>query len=294
MAFSIKELETISGIRAHTIRIWEQRYNFLKPARTNTNIRTYSNDELKTLLTVALLNKYGYKISRIDNMPPEQRHHAVMQLQGAEAQNEYWVNELISCMVDLKVREFEAILNRSIRNAGLEEALTTLVFRFLEKVGILWQTGRINPAQEHIVTNIIRQKIISGIDALPLPAVSQPLFLLFLPEHEHHELGLLYVYYLLRKKGIAVIYLGADVPSNDTLFIVQHTQPRFVYMHLTSLPRPAKFERMVQQLASLHTVRILLSGSAVEKFTSTFPSQVHILKSLPEVISYIQHVPTEE
>src|SRR4051812_31027621 len=127
MAFTIRELEALSGIKAHTIRIWEQRYNFLKPSRTLTNIRTYSNDELKTVLTVALLNKYGYKISRIDQMLPDQREKAVLQLPQEEALSEHLVNELIGCMIDLRSMAFEELLDDHIRKQGIEATITGLV-----------------------------------------------------------------------------------------------------------------------------------------------------------------------
>jgi MerR family transcriptional regulator, light-induced transcriptional regulator len=124
MAFTIRELESLSGIKAHTIRIWEQRYGFIKPSRTQTNIRTYSNEELKTILTVALLNKYGYKISKIDAMEPEQREQLAMQLPETDAQRELSVNELLGHMVDLESLRFEDVLNRHIRRHGIEYTVT--------------------------------------------------------------------------------------------------------------------------------------------------------------------------
>src|SRR5690242_657337 len=169
MSFTIKELESLSGIKAHTIRIWEQRYGFLKPLRTPTNIRTYNNEELKTLLTVALLNKYGYKISRIDGMDARQREQEVLALHFDDARQEHLVNELLGCMVDMNVHGFESILNRQIAAEGIEATILKVVFAFLEKTGILWQTGRINPAHEHVVSNLVRQKVIAAIEELPLP-----------------------------------------------------------------------------------------------------------------------------
>jgi DNA-binding transcriptional MerR regulator len=134
MSFTIKELESLSGIKAHTIRIWEQRYNFLRPSRTTTNIRRYNNEELKTLLTVALLNKYGYKISKIDEMQPVQRTNAVLQLPQPDAHDEHIINELIGCMIDLKSNEFEQILSGHIIQNGIEKTITGIVFLFLERV----------------------------------------------------------------------------------------------------------------------------------------------------------------
>jgi DNA-binding transcriptional MerR regulator len=156
-AFTIKDLENLSGIKAHTIRIWEQRYNFLRPKRTETNIRYYSNEELKTVLNIALLNKYGFKISHIDRMEPEELREKIVTLSNAQAQQERMINSLIQCMVDLDMEKFEALLNDAIRNKGIDKAITQLVFPFLEKIGILWLTNHINPAQEHLVSNIIRQ-----------------------------------------------------------------------------------------------------------------------------------------
>lgn len=288
MGFSIKELETISGIKAHTIRIWEQRYGFLKPLRTSTNIRTYSNEELKTLLTVALLNKYGYKISRIDSMAPELRQQVLLQLGEREARTEYLVNKLIGCMVDLESLEFELILNNYIRESGIEATITTLIFSFLDKVGILWQTDRINPAQEHIVSNIIRQKIICAIEGLPFPQREGPLFLLFLPEDEFHEIGLLFVYYLLRKRSIPVIYLGANVPVKDIGYVVGIKKPAYLYMHLTSLPRQVKFDRLLQQLEAYECTTLLSGFLASAHHRRPDEGKIKLLQSLPEVFAYLE------
>ncbi|HET7897130.1 MAG TPA: MerR family transcriptional regulator [Flavisolibacter sp.] len=291
MSFTIKELESLSGIKAHTIRIWEQRYQFLKPARTTTNIRRYNNEELKTLLTVALLNKYGYKISRIDEMQPEQRTEAALQLQIPDAQNEYVINELIGCMVDLRSVEFEKLLNRQIAEKGIEETITGIVFWFLERVGILWQTNRLRPVQEHVVSAIIRQKIIHAIENLPFPEREAPLFTLFLPEGEHHELGLLYVYYLLRKHGLPSIFLGANVPLKDIAYFAEVKRPNFLYFHITSYPNLAKFNRLMQQLQqAANGATLVLSGYMAQLYRKAPSENLVLLQSLSAVQSYIQAI----
>ena len=162
--YSIKDLEYLSGIKAHTIRIWEQRYSFLKPQRSDTNIRYYSSNELKTILNIALLNKYGFKISHIDKMNELQMKDRILSLSHAQAQQERVVNELIQNMVDLDLDAFELILDKYIQSKGIERSITQIIFPFLERIGILWLTNHINPAQEHLVTNIIRQKLIIGIE----------------------------------------------------------------------------------------------------------------------------------
>src|SRR5258707_4729100 len=147
--FTIKDLENLSGIKAHTIRIWEQRYNFLKPRRTTTNIRYYSNDELKTVLNIALLNKYGFKISHIDRMQPQEIKEKILSLGDAKAIQERIINELVQEMVDLEMERFEKVITNYITAKGIERTVIQIIFPFLEKIGILWQTGPIKPAQEH-------------------------------------------------------------------------------------------------------------------------------------------------
>jgi DNA-binding transcriptional MerR regulator len=199
-SFTIKDLESLSGIKAHTIRIWEQRYSFLKPQRTDTNIRVYSCDELKILLNVALLNKYGFKISHIDKLNDNEINQKLVSLTDVQAQQEKMVNDLIGNMIDMDIDLFETTLDKYIRAKGIERTIHQLIFPFLERIGILWQTNHINPAQEHLVSNIIRQKLIVGIDHATPMIASNKTILLFLPEGEHHELGLLYMYYLLKEK----------------------------------------------------------------------------------------------
>lgn len=291
MSFTIKELESLSGIKAHTIRIWEQRYRFLSPSRTSTNIRRYNNEELKTLLTVALLNKYGYKISKIDEMQPEQRTEAVLNLQQPDAYDEYIINELIGCMIDLKSNDFERLLTKQITEQGIEKTITGVIFLFLERVGILWQTNRLRPVQEHIVSAIIRQKIIYAIDGLPYPSGSEPLFVLFLPEGEHHELGLLYVYYLLRKRGVPVIYLGSNVPLKDIQYILEVKTPKYLYLHLTSYPGHNKFQRLLQQLSQdTSGATIVISGFVAQLVKRVSHPTIQLLQSLSNVQSYINAV----
>jgi DNA-binding transcriptional MerR regulator len=291
MAFTIKELESLSGIKAHTIRIWEQRYNFIKPSRTDTNIRSYNNDELKTLLTVALLNKYGYKISKIDEMNAEQRALAVLKLPQQDAYNENLVNELLGYMVDLKGLEFEQTLNKHIREYGIEKTITNIIFAFLEKVGILWQTNRIIPIQEHIVSCIIRQKIISAIENLPYVQHKEPLFVLLLPENEHHEMGLLFVYYLLRKNNIPVIYLGANVPLRDVRYLFEVKTPQYLYLHLTTFPKQLSFHKYLDMLGEqAPECKIVISGCMAQGQKRSDLSRIIFLQTFSQMVSFISSI----
>lgn len=287
-AFTIKDLENLSGIKAHTIRIWEQRYTFLNPQRTETNIRYYSNDELKTVLNIALLNKYGYKISHIDKMSEDEMKDKILSLSQAQAQQERIVNDLIHYMVDLRLEEFESSLDTYIMAKGIERTITQIIFPFLERIGILWITNHVNPAQEHLVTNIIRQKLIVGIESTVSHVQINKTILLFLPEGEHHELGILFMYYLLKSRGVKVLYLGANVPVKDVEYVAQLKKPEFLYTHLTSVAHNFNFERFLSHMhAKVPSTPLIISGLLTQQYKKKVPSNVSFKKSLADVMEYI-------
>lgn len=286
--FTIKDLENLSGIKAHTIRIWEQRYSFLKPSRTDTNIRYYSNDDLKAILNISILNKYGYKISHINRMSVSDVQARVAELNIAGAPQERIVNELIQLMVDLDTAGFEKLVDKQIAAAGIEKTIIRIIFPFFERIGILWQTGHINPAQEHLITNIIRQKLIVGIDQAKSLIKVKRSFLLFLPEGEHHELGLLLVYYLLKRKGTEVFYIGANVPLKDAQFVAEIKKPDFVYIHLTSTSSGFNFQKFLTQTSEkISRSRIIVSGHVTQDYKKALPKNVEFKHSLVELVEFI-------
>ena len=290
-AFTIKDLENLSGIKAHTIRIWEQRYQFLNPSRTDTNIRYYTNEELITLLNIALLNKYGYKISHIDKMKPIEMKERILSLTQSEAQLERIVNELIECMVDLRIEDFESVLDFQITSKGIEKTITQIIFPFLERIGILWVTSRVNPAQEHLVTNIIRQKLIVGIEKTSPALQANSTALLFLPEGEHHELGILFMYYLLKARGVKVLYLGANVPIKDVLYVADLKTPTFVYTHLTSVANNFNFEKFLANLyEAVPNIPLVVSGYLASSYSKTVPPNTQLKSTLKSVTDFISTI----
>lgn len=290
-AFTIKDLENLSGIKAHTIRIWEQRYGFLKPQRTSTNIRYYSSDELKTILNVALLNKYGFKVSHIDRMQPHEIQEKILSLSDVNAMQERFVNDLMQAMVDLDMILFEKVLENYIKAKGIERTVTQIIFPFLEKIGILWLTGHIIPAQEHLASNIIRQKIIVAIDKTISPLVTDKTALLFLPEAEHHELGLLFMNYILKSRGINTIYLGANVPLKDIDFIFEEKKPDFIFIHLTATSANFNFEKFLQQLhQQFGKTRTIISGYITQQYKKKVPPSIEFKMSLQEAMDFISSI----
>ena len=290
-SYTIKDLEKISGIKAHTIRIWEQRYNFLQPQRTETNIRSYSADELKVILNVSLLNKYGFKISHIDKMSSEQMEEKIMALSQLDAQKERVVNALIKEMVSLNMVAFERQLDLYIGQKGIEKTINEIIFPYLERVGILWVTNHINPAQEHLATNIVRQKIILGIERLTPLLTYTKRIVLFLPEGEYHELGLLYVHFLLKQKGIYVDYLGANVPMVDLKYLTEFKKVDYLYCHITMPARNFKLDKFFTSLANINQeIPIILSGQLIQEYKGKISPNIHLKRSLSETIAFLQDI----
>ena len=290
-SYTIKDLENLSGIKAHTIRIWEQRYNFLKPCRTCTNIRYYSNDELKKILNIALLNKYGYKISHIDKMDESELKEKLLTLSQCEAQHEKIVNELVQCMVDVDMQTFENALDKYISAKGIEKAMMQVIFPFLEKTGILWLTNNINQAQERLVSNIIRRKIIFGTESISSPAKINKKVLLFLPEGEHHELGILFVNYLLKKRGIPTIYLGSNTSFEDVLYLVKLKKPDYIYCHLTSACQNFNFDEFISLAAQkIPEVPFVISGKLADCHHRSILNSIHLNNSLAEITEFVSSI----
>ncbi|HMO61344.1 MAG TPA: MerR family transcriptional regulator [Ferruginibacter sp.] len=289
--FTIKDLENLSGIKAHTIRIWEQRYQFLKPSRTDTNIRYYSNDELKKVLNIALLNKYGFKISHIDKMGEAEVNDKILSLTQMQAQQERIVNDLIKCMVDLDMENFEEILDKYILSRGIERSITQIIFPFLEKIGVLWLTNHINPAQEHLVSNIVRQKLIVGIEGASSSLSINKSVLLFLPEGEYHEMGLLFIYYLLKSRGVPVIYLGANIPLQDVEYVAKLKKPAYLYTHLTCCGQNFNLDKFINGITKkFPTTPIVLSGRLSQAYEKKIPAQINFKKSYQEVVEFIASI----
>jgi len=287
-SFTIKDLANLSGIKAHTLRIWEQRYNFLKPNRSFTNIRYYNNEELKTILNIALLNKYGFKISHIDKMSAAEMRDKILLL-NAEAQQEKLVNDLVNHMISMDMDAFSASLDSYIETKGLEKMIMNVIFPFLEKTGILWLTNHINPAQEHLVSNMLRQKLIAGIENCKPSTKNSKKVLLFLPEYEHHELGLLFMYFLLKRKGIGVIYMGADLPLEDLHYVVDHKKPDYIYTHITSMVSGSHLDKLLFNLEQqFKPIPILISGKITHNYEKKIKPPVYFKRSLAESMSFVE------
>jgi len=242
--YSIKELEKLSGIKAHTIRIWEKRYGLIEPHRTNTNIRYYTDEELKKILNVAVLNRQGIKISNIARLSDLELKEEIIRVSSSAHSASVLVDAMIISLIDMDEYKLEALIDKSISKNGMASTVVDVLYPFLYKLGILWLSGDVYPAQEHFATYLIRQKIIGATDRLNNTFNPKgKKFLLILPEGEWHEIPLLFAQFLIKEANHEVLYLGQSVPYRDvlTLGAVKH----FDYIVISSTTTQPEFNMSV-------------------------------------------------
>lgn len=247
--FSIRDLENLSGIKAHTIRIWEKRYGLLEPERTDTNIRSYNLENLQKLLNVTLLYKNGFKISKIANLPDNEIPVLVHELSARENDYDHIINSLKLAMVNFDQLLFHSTYNELAVTKSFREIFNSVLIPLLNQLGMLWQTDSIHSSHEHFMTGLVRQKIIANTEKIQLanPVKKDKTFVLFLPDNEIHEIGLLYINYELLLRGYKTIYLGQTVPisSLKDLAVVQD-KLHFV-SYFTVQPTRDKLESYIEE-----------------------------------------------
>ncbi|WP_436517738.1 MerR family transcriptional regulator [Ekhidna sp. To15] len=288
--YSIKDLEHLSGIKAHTIRIWEQRYDLFSPQRTATNIRFYNNDDLKLILNIATLKDHGYKISKIVAMPKDLISEEVQKISFEDRSHQDQISALTLAMIDLDENAFTIILDECASLLGFEKAMMDIVYPFMRKIGILWMTNSINPAQEHFISHLVRQKMIVATDQAGSNE-SGPLFLLFLPEGELHELGLLFANYLLRSKGAKTIFFGQTVPLDALEEVYHKLNPQYMLTALTTAPEAKEVQKFIKRLGSkFKSCQVYVTGSRVVGQDLEFPANVGLLNQFEDLIHLTQKI----
>lgn len=288
--YSIKEIEQLSGIKAHTLRMWEYRYNFIKPKRTETNIRYYNDEDLKLVLNISLLKENGNKISRISTMSAEDLQKEVRQIMENKMGFPRQIQGLTLAMLELDEDRFEKILSTNILQIGFERTIMNLIYPFFQKLGILWQTGTINPAQEHFISNLVRQKIIVAMDGQLVNSTNfNKKYLLFLPENELHEISLLFSAYIIKSRNNKVIYIGQNVPHLDLVDIYKDHNPDYLLTVLTTFPPSDEVQTYIYKLSdSFPSSQILISGHKVIGQDIVYPKNVRLLNKLQDLINYTE------
>lgn len=259
--YSIKDLEKLSRIKAHTIRIWEKRYNLISPQRSDTNIRSYGDNEVKRLLNVSILNNNGVKISHIADFTDTQIKEKVKDILISSGEFENHVQYLIGAMMNLDEEKFIAEFNSFTELFGFEKTMLQIIYPLLDRIGVLWLTDHITPAHEHFISNLIRQKLLAEINKIPSPTKKDDIWVLYLPEHESHELALLFAYYFLKNNGKTVFYLGQNVPIDSLGNVIEEINCAKTFSTWTS-PSEPEVITAYYNLAISHGIKFYYSGQS--------------------------------
>ncbi len=291
--FSIKDMEVLSGVKAHTIRMWEQRFHMFEPRRTPGNIRYYNDSDLKKLLNLSFLTQQGYKVSVLARMSEEELSRRVVDLSLTCTGDESRIQSLTMHMLQLNEMGFTQLLSVFIKESGLERVMLDIVFPFFRAIGFMWQTGTITPAHEHFITHLIRQKLIVSIDQMDyVQQEATKKYLLFLPEGEFHELGLLFAHYIIRSRGHETIYLGANVPYADLKTVYSTYKPQSILCILTSAQVDLTASEYLNQLSSdFPKAQIMASGKfALDSADEIRSTRITLMRDFTDLIEQFETV----
>lgn len=291
--FSIRDLENLSGIKAHTIRIWEKRYGLLSPERTSTNIRTYNLESLQKLLNITLLYSNGHKISKIARIPDENIPLMVREIVSKNSIKNHAISAFKLAMINFDQSLFNSTYNSIVVDRTFREVFKEVFIPFLNELGLLWQTDSISPAHEHFITSLIKQKIVINTENVEqLTMRKDKIFVPFLPENEIHEIGLLYLNYEIVVRGYKSIYLGQTVPLETLKDVMQYFDNLHFISYFTVAPDKDKVEKYIADFSDLikefnnNKLWILgyqtrhLESSKLPEFVSTFNSIDQIIEKL--------------
>lgn len=293
--FSIKDLENFSGIKAHTIRIWEKRYGLLNPERTDTNIRFYSLDSLKKLLNIALLNAEGVKISKLASLDENSFDNLLSNTVSNKVNKNQFVNKLKIAMLNFDFILFEQAYSEIAKVLPFSEIFTNYFIPFLGDIGLLWQSDSINPSHEHFISNLIKQKILLESYHLQLNEIRKKdkLYILFLPDNEVHDLGLTYLQYEILKTGYKSIMLGASVPIDSLKPFINKEQEVIFISYFTVQPEvdkiPGYLQKFTNQLLLDNSAKFYVLGKQISLLSKEIDinNQVTFFHSLDDIIEVI-------
>ena len=285
--FSIRDIENLTGIKAHTLRIWEQRYTFLQTKRKESRHRFYDHEDLKYILRIAYLYKQGFKISHIAGLGEEEiRKHAL--ITSTKGNNTgIIINQLTESVIDFDEERFQKTIRQCVRDSGVEDAVLQIMFPLLNRLGLLWLAGDIRPAQEHFAsTLIIKQILLSTQEIVTKPYLSNRCILIFTPPGEFHEIPILVMQYLLKRNGIRYVFAGKSIDIEVLKEYVLMNEVTELYLHLITNLLHCDINNYLQKLqAAFPGIPMYFSGSSlvVEQITN---QNVHVLRTGNEIMAY--------
>jgi hypothetical protein len=290
--FSIRDLENLSGIKAHTIRIWEKRYNLLSPERTDTNIRTYNLGSLQKLLNITLLYHNGHKISKIAKIPERDIPIVVREIVSKNSPKNHAMNAFKLAMMNFDQTIFFNTYNSLINEKSFREVFKETFIPLLNELGLLWQTDTISPAHEHFVTSLIKQKILINTEKLQhlKPTKTDKVFVAYLPENEIHEIGLLYLNYEIILRGYKSIYLGQTIPMENLMDLMKYFDNIYFLSYFTVVPEKDRIDKYIEDFKDLvseyNNPNLWILGRQVQHLDeSKLPPFVKTFHSIDQVVS---------
>ena len=291
--FSIKDLENLSGIKAHTIRIWEKRYNVLEPMRTDTNIRFYDLNALQKLLNITLLHDYGYKISKISKMPAEKIPELVRDIVSNKSAKNHAISSFKLAMMNFDQNLFFKTYDTLLSEKSFREVFFEVFIPLMEEIGFLWQVDTITPAHEHFISYLIKLKLLVNTEKIQSkePTRTDKVFVLYLPMNEIHELGLMYLNYEILSQGYKTIYLGESVPT-DSLKDIKKYFDNIVYVcYMTVQPEKAEVNDYIKNLKEEildESSEVWLIGRMTENIDpKSAAHNINVFKSINQLIENI-------
>ena len=291
--FSIKDLENLSGIKAHTIRIWEKRYDILQPMRTDTNIRLYDLASLQKLLNITLLHDYGYKISKIATYPQEKIPSLVREIISSKTAKSHAISEFKMAMMNFDQELFFNTYNWLIAEKSFKEVFHQVFIPLLDELGLLWQSDTITPAHEHFISYLIKQKVLVNTEKLQVlkPTKTDKIFVLSLPMNEIHELGLMYLNYEILLQGYKTVFLGESMPINNLKDIKKHFNSIVFISYMTVQPERDMLDSYIQKMSVElldDTTEVWFIGRLVELIKKEgLSDRITIFSSITELVDQI-------
>lgn len=288
--YSIKDLEHFTQIKAHTIRIWEQRYGLLKPSRTDTNIRFYSESDLKKILNINLLYNSGYKISKIAQLSESEiTEKAKSLILNSTTEYQSDIDKLILLILDFNGPKIEEFIADSCKKTSLLDVYKNLFLTLFQKIGELWQVDSINIIHEHYFSNIFRQFLISEIHKLKVKTQNSKKALLFLHDSEEHEFGILIYQYILKSNGFECHYLGQKSPINEVLIAVNQINPNLVITTFTTKISEKYLIKVTGLLDEIAKSRkVIVSGNQLNNMTTNFNKSILKIDSINQLLEWVE------
>ncbi len=281
--FSIRDIEHLCGIKAHTLRAWEQRYQLGISERPGGQHRIYSNEDLKEWLRISFLYHNGHKISAIAALSPAEREAKLEQSFKFENPDEGFIHQMIEASLDFNKEQFEKIINCVVLRNGIEHCICRIFYPYLHRIGLLWLTDHAIPAQEHFASHIIRKKILVATDGLEAVKPEGPRVLLFAPAGEFHEIPLLTANYFFKKAGIPTVYFGTNVAADSLVYYLSHHSADYLYTHVITFLHDSSPEAFLLELKQHFPGKIIRSGPAFRQIPGD-PAKEIVLNSLDELI----------